>query len=101
MILRLETFSRDPQGEDVWTEHSELSLREVVRQLLDYDGDRRFASSEEVDAYLGEGEQPDLHLLERLEEGPLSVSRIIDGEVVFGHMDGDTFVPDGSGESAE
>lgn len=52
-----------------WIDHSTGTLREILREMVETSGDMRFASYEEVDIFLGRGEQPDLHLQEKLEEG--------------------------------
>ncbi len=89
VTISLQLFKR----EDDWTDHSESTLWEILRDMLEISGDMRFASNQEVDLFLGRGEQPDLHLQELLEEGPLSVSRIVDGGFVFGIMEHGEFVP--------
>lgn len=89
VTICLEVFKQEGD----WMEHTKGTLREILRDMVEINGDMRFASYEEVDLFLGRGEQPDLHLQEKLEEGPPSVSRIINGEYVFGFMVNGEFVP--------
>lgn len=54
-------------GPDTWADHSKGTLREILLEMLDTSGDKRFASAEAVEKFV-HGEQPDQHLLAKLEE---------------------------------
>ncbi len=52
-----------------WRDHSKGTLREILKELIEFSGDRKFSSDAQVEAYLAKfGEQPDQHLLDKLEE---------------------------------
>ncbi len=67
-VIYLQIFSRADNGHAVWKDHSKGSLREILRELIELSGNRRFKNADEVDAFLTGGEQPDQHLLAKLEE---------------------------------